>query len=85
MSSSSVDMLESKDGSAQEAAAQRLLQLGIALFLLGLITGLAVPSLANPRMALASQIEGVMNGTFLLVLFGLRMPRAPRNQGDSDA
>lgn len=52
----------------------RLLQLGTVLFLLGLLVGLAVPQLANPRMALASHLEGVMNGIFLLVL-GLVWPR----------
>ena len=54
--------------------AHRLLQLGTGLFLLGLLVGLAVPRLANPRMALASHLEGVMNGMFLLVL-GLVWPR----------
>ncbi len=53
---------------------QRLLQLGILLFLLGLLVGFAVPSLANPRMALASHLEGIMNGLFLAVL-GLVWPR----------
>ncbi|MEZ5289558.1 MAG: hypothetical protein R2745_00605 [Vicinamibacterales bacterium] len=46
----------------------RLLQLGVLLFLLGLLVGLAVPSLANPRMGLASHMEGVMNGLFLIGL-----------------
>ena len=41
---------------------------GFILFLLGLIVGLVVPVLANPRMALSSHIEGVMNGLFLIVL-----------------
>jgi (hydroxyamino)benzene mutase len=45
-----------------------LLQLGIFLFLVGLVTGLVVPRLANPRMGLASHLEGVMNGIFLVVL-----------------
>ena len=58
----------------QRTNAHRLLQLGILLFLLGLLTGLAVPALGNPRMALASHIEAVMNGTFLVVL-GLVWPR----------
>lgn len=48
----------------------RLIFLGILLFLLGLIVGLIVPLLANPRMALSSHIEGVLNG-MLLVIFGL--------------
>ena len=45
-----------------------LLQLGIVLFLLGLLTGLVIPRLANPRMGLASHLEGVLNGMFLVVL-----------------
>lgn len=57
----------------RRSSRRRLLQLGITLFLLGLLTGLAVPALANPRMALASHIEAVMNGTFL-VLLGLVWP-----------
>jgi hydroxylaminobenzene mutase len=53
---------------------QRLLQLGTLLFLLGLLVGFAIPALANPRMGLASHLEGVLNGLFLLVL-GLVWPR----------
>jgi (hydroxyamino)benzene mutase len=52
----------------------RLLQLGMLLFLIGLLTGFSVPHLANPRMALASHLEGVMNGLFLIAL-GLVWPR----------
>ena len=52
----------------REDAARRLQQLGVALFLLALFTGLAVSSLSNPRMALASHVEGVMNGMFLILL-----------------
>ena len=58
----------------QEMHSRRLLQAGIALFLIGLLTGIAVPSLGNPRMGLASHVEAVMNGTFLVVL-GLVWPR----------
>jgi hydroxylaminobenzene mutase len=50
------------------------MRLGILLFLLGLATGLAVPALANPRMALSSHLEGLMNGLFLVVL-GVIWPR----------
>lgn len=46
----------------------RLLQLGVTLFLLGLLTGFALPLMANPRMGLSSHLEGVMNGGFLLAL-----------------
>jgi (hydroxyamino)benzene mutase len=50
------------------------MQLGILLFLLGLLTGFAGPKLKNPRMGLASHLEGVMNGMFLVIL-GLVWPR----------
>lgn len=58
----------------QDIHSRRLLQAGITLFLIGLLTGLAVPALGNPRMGLASHVEAVMNGTFLVVL-GLLWPR----------
>lgn len=42
--------------------------LGALLFLIGLVTGLLVPAVTNPRMGLASHLEGVMNGTFLIAV-----------------
>lgn len=51
-----------------------LIALGLILFLLGLLTGLAVPRMRNPRMGVASHLEGVMNGPFLMVI-GLVWPR----------
>ena len=51
-----------------------LLQLGITLFLLGVLTGFVVPALKNPRMGLSSHLEGVLNGIFLVAL-GLLWPR----------
>ena len=47
--------------------------LGLVLFLVGLLTGFAVPTLKNPRMALSSHLEAVLNGMFL-VLLGLLWP-----------
>jgi hydroxylaminobenzene mutase len=47
---------------------RRLMFHGMLLFLLGLLTGFAVPSLANPRMGLTAHLEGLMNGTFLAVV-----------------
>lgn len=38
------------------------------LFLLGLLTGLAVQALRNPRMGLSAHLEGLMNGILLLAL-----------------
>lgn len=58
----------------KEHRAHRLLQLGMLLFLLGLVTGLVIPALANPRMGLTSHLEGVLNGMFLVGL-GLVWPR----------
>jgi (hydroxyamino)benzene mutase len=52
----------------QRRQAHRLLQWGFALFLAGLLTGFAIPAVANPRMGLTSHIEGVMNGMFLAIL-----------------
>lgn len=51
-----------------ENAKRRLMWHGMFLFLLGLVTGFAEQHFANPRMGLAAHLEGVMNGTFLLVL-----------------
>lgn len=54
--------------------AHRLLQAGTLLFGVGLLTGFAIPMLANPRMGLSSHLEGVMNG-LLLLLLGAIWPR----------
>ncbi len=54
--------------------AHLLLRHGLLLFFLGLVTGFAVPSLANPRAGLAGHVEGLLNGMFL-VLGGLAWPQ----------
>lgn len=53
---------------------RKLLQYGILLFLLGLITGFLIPILENPRMGLSSHLEGVLNG-MLLMIIGLIWPK----------
>jgi len=45
-----------------------LLFFGVLLFLLGLLIGLFIPIMTNPRMGLTAHLEGVMNGMFLVVL-----------------
>jgi hydroxylaminobenzene mutase len=45
-----------------------LLRAGVVLFLLGLLTGFAIPSLAVPRLGLSAHLAGTMNGIFLMVL-----------------
>jgi len=62
------------DHDTHDSTGHRLLQLGVVLFLLGLLTGFAIPMVANPRMGLTSHLEGVMNGMFLMLL-GLLWPR----------
>jgi len=48
-------------------SSRQLKMLGMLLFLLGLITGFVIMNFRNPRMGLAAHLEGVMNGTFLVV------------------
>jgi hydroxylaminobenzene mutase len=50
-----------------DQTSRKLKMLGIVLFLLGLITGFLIMTIKNPRMGLAAHLEGVMNGTFLVV------------------
>jgi hydroxylaminobenzene mutase len=52
----------------QKQQSDKLIFYGVLLFLLGLVVGLFVPLMANPRMALSSHLEGVMNGMFLILL-----------------
>lgn len=56
------------ESALKKKQSDRLIFLGILLFLLGLLVGFLIPVLANPRMGLSSHLEGVMNGTFLVVL-----------------
>jgi (hydroxyamino)benzene mutase len=46
----------------------RLLFLGILLFLFGLLIGLFIPMMTNPRMGLSAHLEGIMNGMFLVIM-----------------
>jgi len=51
-----------------DSVAKRYVAAGAVLFLLGLLTGFVIPAFTNPRMGLASHLEGLMNGTFLVAL-----------------
>ena len=57
--------MELPDSRAREG--QRLLRVGILLFLFALLVGLAVPRFAAPRLGLSTHLLGLMQGTFLLV------------------
>ena len=48
--------------------ADRLIFLGILLFLLGLLIAFFIPMMTNPRMGLSAHLEGTMNGMFLIIL-----------------
>ena len=53
---------------ANESCSRTLVALGALLFLLGLLTGVLVPAVRSPRIGLSAHLEGVMNGTFLMVV-----------------
>src|SRR6266850_4042571 len=57
--------LERPDSRARDG--QRLLRVGMLLFLFALLVGLAVPRFAVPRLGLSTHLLGLMQGTFLLV------------------
>ena len=56
------------ESNIQSRQADKLIFLGLLLFLAGLVVGLFAQNMANPRMALSGHLEGIMNGLFLVVL-----------------
>jgi hydroxylaminobenzene mutase len=48
--------------------------MGMLLFLLALLVGLAVPTFAVPRLGLSTHLLGIMQGTFLMIV-GVLWPR----------
>ncbi|HSC18349.1 MAG TPA: hypothetical protein VLC74_05495 [Rhizomicrobium sp.] len=67
------------EGNSGGGLGRLLMCLGVLLFLLGLLTGFAVPALAQPRMGLSSHMEGVVNGLFLIAI-GLVWPHLALNR-----
>jgi hydroxylaminobenzene mutase len=59
---------EVRGNNNMEGTNRRLMFHGMCLFVLGLLTGFAEQHFANVRMGLAAHLEGLMNGTFLVVL-----------------
>ena len=51
-----------------DSRSRTLVGLGALLFLLGLLTGGIIPAVRSPRLGLSAHLEGVMNGTFLMVV-----------------
>lgn len=64
--------MDSTDRSQRQG--HRLLQVGVAVFLLALLIGLAIPAFAVPRLGLSAHLVGLMQGLFLM-LMGLTWPR----------
>lgn len=62
------------DKTKKSELSRNLIRYGVGLFLLGLLTGFAIPAMQNPRMGLSSHLEGVQNG-MLLMLFGIIWPQ----------
>ena len=66
--------------------ARRLLWHGVFLFLLGLITGLAIPIISNHRMALSAHLEALLNGILrqqhgslaIIIVSGVELVKANR-------
>jgi (hydroxyamino)benzene mutase len=50
---------------------QTLLVSGALLFLIGLLSGVAIPLMRNPRMGLSAHLTGVQNALVLLVIAAL--------------
>ena len=63
-----------------EDAGRKLIQLGVLLFLIGLLTGFAIPVFAVPRLGLSSHLASVLGGLFLMAL-GLSWPRLSLGRG----
>ncbi|MEI8049523.1 MAG: hydrogenase [Bacteroidota bacterium] len=59
-----------EDARHKKWQSDRLLFLGVLLVLFGLLIGLFIPMMTNPRMGLSAHLEGIMNG-MLLVILGL--------------
>src|SRR5262245_61875487 len=59
---------------------RRLVQLGVLLVLIGLLTGRVVPALAVPRLGVSAHVLGVSGGFFLAV-FGLLWPQVRLGSG----
>lgn len=57
-----------KNPITRKQQSDKLIFWGILLFLLGLVSGLFIPIMANPRMGVSTHLEGVLNGIFLCVL-----------------
>jgi hydroxylaminobenzene mutase len=54
-----------------EKRAMRLVWHGVFLFLIGLLTGFAIPGLTNPRLGLSAHMEALLNAMVLILIGGV--------------
>jgi hydroxylaminobenzene mutase len=69
--------MATEDRRTQES--NRLIRVGMTLFLFALVVGLVVPVFAVPRLGLSVHLLGLMQGTFLIAL-GVVWPRIDLTQ-----
>jgi hydroxylaminobenzene mutase len=55
----------------KQDARRRLIWHGMALFLIGLLTGFIIPLLTNPRLGLSAHMEALLNGIVLMLVGGV--------------
>ena len=60
-----------EEGDMVADKAKRLVWHGVLLFLIGLLTGFAVPALTNPRLGLSAHMEALLNGMVLVLIGGI--------------
>jgi hydroxylaminobenzene mutase len=71
---------EKKMNNLKLELSRKLYRNGFLLLFLGLLTGFAIPFMANPRMGLSSHLEGTFNG-MLLTLIGVVWPNLQLKEG----
>ena len=54
-----------------DSTQRKLVWHGIFLFLIGLLSGFAIPALTNPRLGLSAHMEALLNGMLLVLLGGV--------------
>jgi len=59
---------------ASSRQAHRIIRVGVCLFLVAILLGLAIPHFTVPRLALSAHLVGILQGMFLLTM-GLLWPR----------
>lgn len=56
---------------AENETQRQLVWHGIFLFLIGLLSGFAIPALTNPRLGLSAHMEALLNGIVLIIVGGI--------------